>query len=172
LPRQGRLPEYVDWYRRAFKSPDDFTAAFPNRIGIYLTLVPNVAANLRAAGAGEEADRLLASAASTLSSKLHSTPADAGLHVYLAQIRAAQGRDDEVVPALTTAVNGGWLPDRMFFAIDIADEPCFARLVNRPDFQALRQRILARIEQERRKVPLDLLRRAYPVPANTRQIAA
>jgi hypothetical protein len=51
----------------------------------------------------------------------------------------------------------------MFNAIDIADEPCFARLVSRPDFQAIRHRILARIEQERRKVPLDLLAEAYPV---------
>jgi hypothetical protein len=48
-------------------------------------------------------------------------------------------------------------------ATDIAQEPCFARLVNRADFQAVRRRILARIEEERRKVPLALLAQAYPV---------
>jgi hypothetical protein len=41
--------------------------------------------------------------------------------------------------------------------------------VNRPDFQAVRRRIFARIEEERRKVPLDLLAQAYPVP---RKLAA
>jgi hypothetical protein len=35
--------------------------------------------------------------------------------------------------------------------------------VNRADFQAVRRRILARIEEERRKVPLALLAQAYPV---------
>jgi hypothetical protein len=49
--------------------------------------------------------------------------------------------------------------------VDIADEPAFAALLNRPDFQALRHRIFARIDEERRKVPLNLLASAYPVPA-------
>ena len=164
LPKHGRLAEYVGYYRAAFKSPDDFAAAFPNRPLQYLMLVPNVAANLRMGGEDAQADQLLVNADSLLASKLHEAPADdAGLHVYLAQLRAVQGRDDEAVRALAIAVTG-WLPDRRFYAIDIADEPCFSRLVNRRDFQAIRQQILARIEEERRKVPLDLLRQAYPRP--------
>jgi hypothetical protein len=31
----------------------------------------------------------------------------------------------------------------------MADEPCFARLVRRADFQALRRRIFARYDEER-----------------------
>src|SRR3954454_6658561 len=50
LPSHARLAEYIGYYRAAFKSPDDFAAAFPNRPLLYLMLVPNVAANLRAAG--------------------------------------------------------------------------------------------------------------------------
>jgi hypothetical protein len=44
--------------------------------------------------------------------------------------------------------------------------------VNRPDFQTIRKRILARVDEERQRVPLNLLRRAYPAPTSTKQIAA
>jgi hypothetical protein len=37
-----------------------------------------------------------------------------------------------------------------FYATDIADEPCFAHVVNRPEFQAIRSPILALIEEARR----------------------
>jgi hypothetical protein len=55
------------------------------------------------------------------------------------------------------AVAAGWLPDRQFFATDIADEPCFARLRDEPRFAEIRQAILARIDAERRKVKPELL---------------
>ena len=35
--------------------------------------------------------------------------------------------------------------------MDIADEPAYARLLNRPDFQALRRQIAARQADERRR---------------------
>jgi hypothetical protein len=84
-------------------------------------------------------------------------------YAMLAQFRAAAGRDDEAIKLLAKAVDAGWLPDGRFSATDIADEPCFARLVSRPDFQAVRQRIFTRIQEERRKVPLQLLAQAYSV---------
>ena len=172
LPKHGRLREFVGYYTSAFKSADQLADALPNRPLLYLTYVPNTAVNLRAGGQAEQAEQLLASADSLLASKMRDQPKDTSLRVYLAQLRAAQGRDEEVVPSLSIAFSDGWLPDRMLFASDISDEPCFAHLVNRPDFRAIRQRILARIEEERRKVPLNLLHRAYPLPANTKQIAA
>jgi hypothetical protein len=35
--------------------------------------------------------------------------------------------------------------------------------VNRSDFQAIRRRVLERIEEERRKVPRTLLAQAFPI---------
>ena len=124
---------------------------------MYDHLVPNLAVDLRVAGESAQADGLLASDDALLAEKLRQSPDASRPARFLAQLRAAQGRDDEAAKALAAAVNGGWLPDRMFYATDIAEEPCFARLVKRPDFQAIRARILARIEEERRKVPLALL---------------
>jgi len=64
---------------------------------------------------------------------------------------------------LKRSVAGGWLPDRRYYAVDIGDEPAFSRLVNRADFQATRRFILAKIDQERRKVPATLLAQVYPM---------
>jgi hypothetical protein len=59
---------------------------------------------------------------------------------------------------LGQAVAGGWLPDRAYYAADIAEEPCFARLMGRADFQAVRRRIFARYEEERRALgPVEQL---------------
>ena len=127
---------------------------------------------LRESGETGAAQAILARADSLISAWLRNGPETADLSLQLAFLRAAEGNEDEAVTRLRRAVDAGWLPDRQFHSVDIADEPAFARLVNRPDFQLLRKRVLGRIEEERRKVPSDLLHRAYPVPVNTKQIAA
>ncbi|HEX8840895.1 MAG TPA: TIR domain-containing protein [Sphingomicrobium sp.] len=167
--KQGRAQEYVRYYRAAFKGPDDFAEAFlVDRITILVT--PTVAAVLRAGGEGAEADGVLQRVEPLLLEQLHNGPATPDLLALLGQFRALRGRDDEAISLLSRAVGGGWLPDRQFNAIDIADEPCFSSLVNRPDFQAIRRRILARIEEERGKVPIVLLAQAFP--AQTTRVAA
>ncbi len=170
LPRHGRLSEYHALYATAFKSPDELVALYPGQR--FTGLAPTIAVNLRAAGDLASAQAILARADALIAGWLRNGPATGELMSQLAFLRAAEGNDDEAIKWLKQAVDRGGLPDRRFNAIDIADEPAFAHLVNRADFQALRQRILARIEEERRKVPLDLLHRAYPVPTNTKQIAA
>ena len=57
----------------------------------------------------------------------------------LSQYRAIDGRNDEAVSMLSRAVAAGWLPDGTFQASDIAQEPSYATLLNRADFQAVRQ---------------------------------
>ena len=162
LPKHGRLDEYIGYYRAAFQSANDLSSEYgPSR---FIQIAPNLAANLRAAGMNDEADVILRNFEPTLAalSQRRMSYAD---YALLAQFRAVAGRDDEAVKLLAQAVSAGWLPDGRFSAIDVADEPCFARLLNRPDFQAIRQRIFARIEEERRKVPPQLLAQAYPVKA-------
>lgn len=150
LPKSGRLKEFVGYYNSAFKRPEDFFDFSPSgNKGKYRSFAPNVAVLLRAAGQTKDADEILNLNERLIAGFLKNGPPN-DYYVNLAQLRAAQGRDEDVVPLLSKAVAVGWLPDRQLEAVDIVDEPCFARLVNRPDFQALRKRILARIEEERR----------------------
>lgn len=164
LPANGRLQEYVGYYRAAFRGPEDFAAAYGHNPSKLATIVPVVAADLRAAGDRREADALLERADAIVAQSLKNGPPVPGLLWNLSAIRAAQGRDDEAVKLLGRAVALNWLPDRKFAATDIAQEPYFARLANRTDFQAIRSTIFRRIEQERAKIPLDLLERTYPPP--------
>lgn len=165
LPRHGRLQEYVDHYRAAFKNADDFIASTDDDPVRLVKIAPTVAVVLRAGGEQMQSRQILSRTLPMLTTWLQNGPADPGLVANLAFFRGAQGLDNEAVSLLGRAVAAGWLPDNQYFAMDIADEPCFARLVGRADFQAIRRRILARIEQERAKVPLALLAQAYPAPA-------
>jgi len=164
LPKRGRLKEYLGFYDAAFKTPSelfDYTEESPD---FFISTAPSLAANLRAAGRDSESNAILHHAEELLQPRFSNglrNPGDLGL---LARIRGAEGRDDDAVSLLRQATLGGDLPDRRFQASDIADEPCFARLVNRADFQAIRKSILARIDQERRKVSLVLLARSHLQP--------
>lgn len=171
LPTHGRLQEYRQFYSSSFKSPEELFAVY-NSAQRFTVLAPTIAAVLRQTGENDAAQGILARADSLIAGWIKNGPETKDLSLQLAFLRAAEGNDEEAMVRLKRAVDDGWLPDRAFTAIDIADEPAFSRLVKRPDFQALRQRILVRIEEERRKVPLDMLHRAYPLPANTKQIAA
>jgi TolB-like protein/Flp pilus assembly protein TadD len=162
LPDNNRVAEYAARYRRAFKSSDEFLAAMSERPLALRTVAPTVAVNLRAAGLAADGDAILRATEPTILRYLKNGPPQPDLLAQLAFYRAADGRDDEAVDLLRRAVAGNWLPDGDAYAADIAQEPCFARLVSRPDFQAIRLRILARIAEERRKVPLALLAQTYP----------
>jgi TolB-like protein/tetratricopeptide (TPR) repeat protein len=164
LPKNGRLKEYVGYYDAAFKSPDELFDHTADHPGFFISTAPTLAANLRAAGRGTEADAILRHAEDIIGPRFQKGQRDPGDLGALARIRGAEGRDDDAVSLLRQATLGGDLPDRRFQASDIADEPCFARLVNRADFQAIRKSILARIDQERRKVSPVLLARSHLQP--------
>ena len=161
LPKHGRLDEYVSHYRAAFPTADDFIAARAFSPETLVQIAPTLAVVLRAGGE-PQGDEILRRTEPILRTWLRNGPADRNLLAQLAFFRAAEGFDDDAVSLLARADAKGWLPDNQYFATDIADEPCFARLLNRSDFQAIRGRILARVAAERRKVPLDLLAKAYP----------
>jgi len=160
LPKHGRLKEYIGYYDAGFKTPEELFAFQENKPGQFIAIAPTLAANLDAVGRHSEAKAILRHAEELLQKRFDKglrTPGDLGM---LARVRAAEGHDDQAIALLREALAGGDLPDRMFQASDIADEPCFARLVNRPDFQAIRKRTLARIDEERRKVNPMLLARS------------
>jgi TolB-like protein len=164
LFKKKRTREYRQFYHAAFTSADQLAdgLANPSR---FPGMAPTIACVLRASGDGETAQDILSRADTIVSGLLKHGPATADLAIRMAQIRAAEGADEEAMSWLNRAVSNGWLPDRSFSAIDIADEPAFARLAGRPQFQALRQKLIARIAEERAKVPAQLLARAFPVQA-------
>jgi hypothetical protein len=164
------LSEYVGYYRAAFKGSDDVAKTFQNLPERLVGIAPVLASDLRASGNSADADALLQNVQAFLLRQLRNGPAEPGLLADLAAVRAAQGRGDEAVGLLRRAVAGGWLPDGTYRATDLNEEPFYAGVVERPDFQAVRQRILARIAEERRKVPLRLLAQAFPVERH--QVAA
>lgn len=166
LPKHGRLKEYVDHYRQAFPTADDFLAARSFAPDTLSAVAPTMAVVLRAGGEQEQADEILSRTEPFLTKQLQNGPASRDLLANLAYYRAAEGKDDEAVALLARAVNAGWLPDDVYFASDLADEPCFAPLLGRADFQAVRRHVLARIAEERAKVPLDLVARSYPRPSS------
>jgi len=163
LPSHGRLDEYIGYYRAAFRSPDDVAKIFEHHTDRLIEIAPVLAADLRAAGDSAQADALLQKVEPMLMTRLRNGPAEPDLLADLAAVRAAEGRNEEAVNLLRRAVAAGWLPDGAYRSVDLDDEPFYVRLVNQPEFQAIRQRILARIEEERRKVPLALLAQAYPM---------
>jgi serine/threonine-protein kinase len=151
LPKHGRLKEFVNYYNAAFKSPEEFYDLSPSgNKGLFRSFAPNVSVLLSAVGQSKEAEALLARDEQVIAGFLKNGPADGGMLINLAQLRAAQGRDDQAVRFIREALAKGYLPDRQLESVDIADEPCFAQLVKRADFQALRKRILDRIQAERR----------------------
>jgi hypothetical protein len=115
---------------------------------------------LRRAGENVLAQQVIDKEESIIAPLLRNGPADRELAWNLAQLRAVEGRDDEAMSLLGRAIDQGWLPDRIWFAIDIAEEPAFANLVKRSDFQAIRRRIIAHIEDQRRQITPAMLAEA------------
>jgi serine/threonine-protein kinase len=162
LPKHARMAEYLGYYDAAFRSSDDFADLMKHRPAMFTLVAPTIAAVLRQAGRSGDADALAAKGEAMVVRWRQNGPAYAGLLASLAEYRAFDGKDDEAVSLLGQAVAKGWIPDGGFAATDIAEEPCFERLVSRPDFQQVRRRIFARIQEERAKVPPGLLAQAYP----------
>ena len=162
LPKHARMAEYLGYYDAAFRSSDDFVDLMKHRPAMFALITPTIAAVLRQACRSDDANALAAKGEAKVVRWLQNGPAAAGYLALLAEYRAFDGKDDEAMSLLSRAVAKGWIPDGGFVAADIAEEPCFARLVNRPDFQVVRSRIFARVEEERSKVPLGQLAQAYP----------
>jgi TolB-like protein len=163
LPNNGRVKEYVTRYKRAFGTADDFMAAFAERSPVLQSLAPTIVCNLQAGGDSADADAILRRVEPTVLSYLKNGPPTAGLLAQVGFYEAAAGQDNDAVRFLAEGVSRGALPDGEGTAIDIAQEPCFAHLANRADFQAIRRRIFARLAEERGKVPQPLLAQIYPV---------
>jgi adenylate cyclase len=154
----GRGKELAESYLSLDMSPEEFveltTSDDPEH---FLNIAPMVAIALKANGQADTASTLLSIAEkkarqAALDGKRESA-------VRLAGIYAVQGRKDDALSLLTSAINRGWLPEPPYLMVDLANNPAFASLKGDARFEALRQHILRTIARERSKVDMSLLRR-------------
>jgi hypothetical protein len=67
----------------------------------------------------------------------------------MARIRAVQGRTESAIDLIRQARDKGWLPDGIWYPLDIAQDPTFRSLRDDPRFNFVRRQILTHIGRER-----------------------
>jgi TolB-like protein len=160
LPNHRRLPEYLGFYRTAVHNADEFyeLVNWPGGWARYFRIAPNAAANLRAAGETAQAAAIVQRQENMIEPLMRNGSPDRVMLVALAQLRSVEGRNDDAISALNAAVARGWLPNRVYYAADIAEEPSFRNLLGDARFQAIRSEIRRRLEDERRLITPQVLR--------------
>jgi tetratricopeptide (TPR) repeat protein len=118
---------------------------------------------LRAAGRDVEAAKLLSAARAQVDRM------DANHYTYFIQdldraaVSALEGRSDEAVAALRRAVEKQWRGQVPEWAVDPGDEPAFASLRGRDDFEQVRRQLAGNIARLRPQVEAILARTPLPV---------
>jgi hypothetical protein len=107
---------------------------------------------LRQAGRVADADALV----SSIRSEVERLAADGSGYLHLdlnkAIAFALDGHDDDAVAALDSAIDHGWRGQLSPWAVDPGDDPVFAHLRGRPDFERVRARLAAEIAAMRSQV--------------------
>lgn len=111
-----------------------------------------VAQALAAVGRKQEAAILLARADAALRGSLARGSVPNWLYASAAGVWAAQGRREEALKALETALDRGWHYSPMTPLPDMGEIPSFASLRGDPRFERLRQRELDHLARERREL--------------------
>ena len=104
---------------------------------------------LRTAGRDQEADRLLLSIRQDLGRVAASGYSYFSLDLGNAVTSALAAEDEQAVAYLDQAVDKGWRGQFSDWSVDPADEPAFARLRGRSDFERVRARLDAEIGRVR-----------------------
>jgi adenylate cyclase len=151
---KGQPGMLADRYVELGMTPEQYAAKFDDPED-FLDVAPLIAISLQRAGNAPDARALLSVAERRGQDLLKNGKPDSS--GWLARIYAVQGRKDEAILELTSAVNRGWLPRPPTLHNDIAADPAFGLLNGDPRFEPLRQRILATIARERARVDQRLL---------------
>lgn len=149
--KAGRAAEIVAAYDRRVGVLAELSARDPPNVDL-ITYGLQVALALRAVGREREADALLARADAAVRRSFSHGAVPNWMYAGASSIWAAQGRKQEALAALQTAVDRGWQYSPLTPLPDMGDIPSFASLRGDPVFERLRQRLKAHLQQERRKL--------------------
>jgi adenylate cyclase len=123
----------------------------------FVLSAPLIVVALQQNGHPREASALLSAAEFEAKDQLKGgTPASS---VNLARIFAVQGRKDEAISLLASAINRRWLPEPPVLQVDLNNDPALSGLKADPRFQQLRGQILGTVARERAKLDQRLLAR-------------
>ena len=111
-----------------------------------------VALALREVGRRPEAAALLGQADAAVQYSFSKGAVPNWMYAAAASIWAVQGRKDDALAALQTAIDRGWSYAPMTPLPDMADIPSLASLRGDPRFERLRQRLKHHLERERREL--------------------
>ncbi len=150
------LTHQMSWLAKMYRAAGSTPEQFEQLIGkeTMSEVVPSAAIALREAGDSAVSLELLQRAEVDARDLDRTNPAD---QVTLARIYAAQGRNDEAIALLSSAVRAGWLPPYLPIDVDLEHDPPFAELRGDTRFQRLRQQVLATLARERAELgPITL----------------
>ncbi len=145
----GRGAKLADMYLSLKLSPQEFARLCAD--DQFLLTAPIVAVALRQSDHTDDAKSLLV-AAETVAKERAATDRSPSSSALLARVYAAQGRTEEALPLLASAVNRNWLPTPPWLHVDPALDPAFAGMKGDARFERLRQQILGTIKRERSQV--------------------
>lgn len=158
LNNQG--PRLAKQYRAVASTPEQFEALVGEQN--LPEFGPMAALALRSAGDSRQAEALLKLAETRAESDDRT---DGSREVQLARIYAVQGKTDQAIGLLSSALRLGWLPNYLPLHTDLALDPPLNELRVDPRFEQLRQQILGHLRKERLElgpVRLDELSAASP----------
>ena len=152
----GRGAKLANLYLSLGISPEDFQKlAIGDGPEHFLYVAPLVAIALKENGHLQESSALLALGESKANDLL--TNGQPLSSVLLARIYAVQGRKEDALGLLASAVSRGWLPQPPDLLSDLHSDPAFASLKGEARFEKLREHILGTIARERSLVDQRLL---------------
>lgn len=153
----GRSAKLAEDYLSLGWPPQQFARLDTKNHEHFLYWAPIVAVALKKSGHLAEA--------SDLSSFTRAQASDAArdrsaLHMaLLARIDAVEGRKEEALGLLASAVHLGWIPPAPLIPVDLYKDPALSSLAGDVRFEGLRDQILGMVKQERARVDPVLLRR-------------
>ena len=151
----GRSAQFADKYLSLNILPEEFSQLRDN--DHFIACAPAVAIALKNSGHADKAGPLITLAEEKGKAALKD-PAPLN-SVQLARIYSVEGKKDEAISLLTSAINRGWLSEPPMIPPDLYLDPPLALLKGDPHFEQARQQLLSTVVRERAKVDPRLVQK-------------
>lgn len=158
LTGQGR--RLADMYLSLGKTAEQFSQILSDEHFLYSA--PIIAIALHNSGHAKEAAEILAvadAAAGRLSRDDEPTTT-----LLRARVAAAEGRKDDAIRLLGAIIVRGWIPTSGSLQADLHNDPALSSLRGDPQFEKLRDQVLAANARQKALVDMNLVRQAGAMP--------